>query len=287
MEEYRVKKLIECEDPIHQVWEILVNDIWKPEENIEEYFDREEKAKRFEKELNTIFFEIYRYLYENIRKKSAEYNLPLIIVDGLSIREGNLLVRDLKSEGYKVTNYSYTFSALPSTTQSFRSFIDIRYMEIKNGKIPLDISFNDPIWISYPDQILHHAGKIIPPHEAYKKTRDLILEVLSKVESGEVTIISDHGYIMLNYIWPIADRDKRFLRFIFGARRFIKNEEVGKEKIKKLMRIPEDKNYVFINGSYCYIKGRYFWPVGGYTSSIIHGGLSLMECIVPLIKIKM
>jgi len=285
--EYHVKKLIESEDPIYQVWEMLINDIWKPEENIEEYFDREEEAKRFEKELNTIFFEIYRYLYENIHKASTKYNLPLIIVDGLSIREGNLLVRDLRSEGYKVTKYSYTFSALPSTTQSFRNIFNTKYVEIRSGKIPYEINFNVPIWISYPDQILHHAGEIIPPHEAYEKTKNLILEVLSKVESDEVTIISDHGYIMLNYVWPVAEKDRRFLRSVFGARRFIKNEEVEKGKIKKLMRIPEDKNYVFIDENYCYIKGRYFWPVGGYMSNIIHGGLSLMECIVPLIKIKM
>lgn len=281
-----VKLLVESEDPIDTTWKIITK-IWEPSDDLREYFRREVIASNFEYDLIRVFFEVYRYLYDRVRRVPRKFQPPLMIVDGMSVREGNLLIRDLERRGYKVLRYSYSFSALPSNTSTFRGLFTGRYIEIKHGEVPSHIDPTITIWISYPDEILHHAGKIVKPPEAYEKTRDAIFKALdSIVESCVLTITSDHGYIMVDEIWPISRDIMKFLKSIFGKSRFIKLEEIEKSKLKRLRNMPEEKSCVFMDDEYCYVKGRYFWPISGYRSVISHGGLSLMECMVPLIEVR-
>lgn len=285
MHEDFIRRLVEADDPISETWKILV-ELWDVNMDINEYFRQEDVASEFERELNSVFFEVYGYLYEQIKKASIKAKLPLIIVDGMSIREGNLLSRDLKENGYKIIEYNYSVSALPSNTQSFRKRMATKFIEIKSGELPSELDFSVPIWISYPDQILHHAAGIIPPPEAYEKTKKLLLQILGKIRGEEATIVSDHGYIMLNSVWPLASSDRKFLKeHVFGNNRYTKRDEIDGKYLTKLNKIPKDISYVFINDYHCYIRGRYFWPVGGY-SKVAHGGLSLMECLVPRIKVR-
>lgn len=278
-------RLIEAEDPIFEVWNIL-KELWRSEGGLKEYFSLESQCSLFEQKLNKVFFEFYRYLYNAIKGSTLRFGLPLIIVDGMSLREGNLFLQDLRDKGYSVTSYGYSFSALPSTTSAFREKLNVEYVEIKSGRIPSEIDFKSPVWLSFPDEILHHAAALIPLDEAYEKTRKALFEVLDRMEGGEVTIVSDHGYIVIDDVWPLSESDRRFLKSIFGAQRFSKNSEIEPNKLKSLRKIPEDKSYVFVDEQYSYVKGRYFWPISGYGRKIAHGGLSLMECIVPLIRVR-
>lgn len=283
-----IKLLVEHEDPIEAVWKILSEEIWTPSDNLEDYFKKEEEASNFEYELSRIFFEIYDYLYKSISESSRDFKLPLIIMDGMSIREGNLLVRDLKSNGYNILKYSYTLSALPSITLSFREILPEKYkkyIEVR-GEIPPHIDQGIPIWVSYPDQILHHAREVLKPHEAYEKTRNLILELLKQMEKGSVvTITSDHGYINAGAGWPVESEVENILNKIFKkgkGYRFVKLEEVTDraelERLSKYVFVDEEKEY-------CYVKGRYIWFKLG-KDVITHGGLSLMENIVPYIEVE-
>jgi len=281
------KRLVKAEDPISEVWRIFT-EIWRPTTNLDEYFRLEEEANKFEYELNLVFFEIYKYLYNRIVQYTFKPILPTIILDGMSIREGSLLKRDLEREGYKVLKYGFGFSGLPSITQSFRERFRFEYIEVLSGKIPSKLNFEKPVWISYPDEILHHAAKIIPLPEAYERTKKLLLDLLGLVESETVTITSDHGYIMIDNVWPLAKGDVRFFKGrIFGTNRYAELSRIDPKDIEKLKTIPENLSRVFIDEKYCYVRGRYFWPIGGYGRVVAHGGLSLMECIVPKIVVKL
>jgi len=285
-----VKLLVESKDPVCEVWRILT-EIWRPLDDLKEHFskDREKIASRFEYQLNRVFYEIYQHLHTSIHESTKRFKSPLLIVDGLSVREGGLLARDLELKGYKVLRYWYSFSALPSNTSSFRKVLKGRFREVKSGRVPSYIDFSVPVWISYPDEILHHAGRIISPYEAYERTRSVILKVLDRIveKSCVVTITSDHGYVVRDVQpWPISKAVRTFLRSIFGGSRFVKVEDIDKNKLKHLKEIPEEDSYVFIDDEYCYVKGRYFWPIQGYRSNVDHGGLSLTECIVPLIEVE-
>ena len=285
MLENYVKRLVECEDPIEEVWKILV-DLWKLNADINAYFRQEERASEFENMLNNTFFEIYGYLYKRITLTLPTFQAPLIIVDGLSIREGNLLLKDLEKSGYEVTEYGYAFSSLPSTTQRFRSLFNVKYIEIRSGKIPSEIDFSKPIWISFPDEILHHAEFVQPP-EAYERTKNVLFKVLKMLNHTVVTITSDHGYIMTDYVWPLAGSDRKIMKEkVFGSNRYAEISKIDEKVLERLKELPPDVSYLFMDNQFCYVRGRYFWPISGYGRAVAHGGLSLMECIVPKFKVK-
>jgi hypothetical protein len=284
MFENHIKRLIECEDPVKEVWDILI-ELWRTDSL--DYFKQEEKASEFEWQLNRIFFEFYDYLQEQIEHATFNFTTPLIIMDGMSIREANLLVKDLEEAGYDVVEYGYTLSAIPSTTESFRRKAEIEYIEIVSGKIPPDLDFRKPIWLSYPDEILHHAVRILPPQKAYEETRKALFNILKLAGRGEITIISDHGYIMSDAVWPLTDSDRKFLKEkIFGSNRYVKISQVDSEAIEWLNKLPRDSRYATRSNEYYCVRGRYFWPISGYGKLILHGGLSLMECIVPKIRVR-
>jgi hypothetical protein len=279
-----IKILVECDDPIKEVWKILL-ELWRTD--APEYFRHEDIASEFEWKLNRIFFEMYDYLKKEIDDATFRYTTPLIITDGMSIREANLLVKDLKEKGYNIVEYSYTLSALPSTTEIFRKKTKVEYTEIISGKVPPDLSFEKPIWVSYPDEILHHAARILPPPKAYEETKKVLFKILELAEESEVTIISDHGYIMVDAVWPLADSDRKFLKEkVFGYNRYVKVAQVDQKAIERLKNLPRDFQYATISNEYYCIRGRYFWPIGGYGKLVLHGGLSLMECLLPKIRVK-
>jgi len=284
MNESPLVRLIEADDPIQEIWKFLI-ELWDIDRDIKEYFLLEEKESLFENTVSKTFFEFYGYLQKRMRITSLKLSLPIIIVDGMSIREGNLLVKDFKERGYKITSYDYSFASLPSTTSAFRERFMPKYSEIRSGKIPSDIDFEEPIWLSFPDEILHHAAELIPFHEAYEKTRNSLMKILNKVQKNEITLISDHGYIIIDNVWPLAEKDIRFSKSVFGAQRFAKNDEIESNKFENLKKMAQWKSYVFVDEQYSYIKGRYFWPISGYGKKIAHGGLSIMESIVPIIKV--
>jgi len=285
MLEEHIKRLVECDDPIKEVWKILV-ELWRTD--AQEYFKQEDNASEFEWQLNRMFFEIYDYLQKQIENSTFRFDTPLIIMDGMSIREANLLVRDLEEKGYNVMEYDYMFSALPSTTERFREKVKVEYTEVTSGKIPSDLDFVKPIWISYPDEILHHAARIIPPHKAYEEAKKVLFKILELAREIELTIISDHGYIMVDAVWPLGENDRKFLKEkVFGSNRYVKIEEVDQKVIERLKGLPRDFQYTTISNEYCCIKGRYFWPISGYGKLVSHGGLSLMECLVPKIRVRL
>ena len=284
MREDCIKRLVECDDPIKEVWEILV-ELWRP--NVTEYFKQEDIASEFEWQLNRIFFEVYDYLQKQIEDATFRFDTPLIIMDGMSIREANLLVKDLKERGYGIVEYGYTLSALPSTTERFREKAKVEYIEIMSGKIPPDLDFEKPVWVSYPDEILHHAASILPLPKVYEETKKVLFKILEMTGKNEVTIISDHGYIMIDAVWPLAESDRKFLKEkVFGSNRYVKVADMGQKVIEKLNSLPRDFQYATISDGYCCIRGRYFWPISGYGKLVSHGGLSLMECLVPKIRVR-
>jgi len=44
--------------------------------------------------------------------------------------------------------------------------------------------------------------------------------------------------------------------------------------------------YVIDFSGYYLVKSRFTWPIGGKYNIYLHGGVSLMECFVPVIEVK-
>lgn len=285
-----IRELIDVEEGnmIDLIWKYLCK-TWDYQQykSVDEYYSRgEEITNEIEVFLNSTFYEIYDIIYEKSTSHRSDLSGANIIMDGMSIREGTLIREELKKRGFKVS-LSYSYSSLPSITEEFRKQHSIsNFYHVKHGKIDFDYLTEDFIvWITYPDELLHHVEKIITPSEAFEKTKDVLLDVLDRIESSEVKILSDHGYILAERVWAIPNGDAKYIKSIFKNERFVKISEIKPKDLERLKKVPKDLSYVKIGKDWCFMRGRYSLPVG--RKSIVHGGLSLMECIVPKLEVKL
>jgi hypothetical protein len=127
----------------------------------------------------------------------------------------------------------------------------------------------------------------VTPQEAFDKTIKVLLATLDGLEADEFLVTSDHGYLYVEnatLFWSVR-RDEKVLRQLFGGRRALPAEEVGPE-FDKLRQVPKHRTYALFDNEGCYVRGRYHWSVQGPTSDVTHYGLSLMECLVPVMTIR-
>ncbi|MFW6029509.1 MAG: hypothetical protein ACOCRO_04575 [Halanaerobiales bacterium] len=289
-----IKKLIDLDDPLPLIWEFLRENIWYSKNNLEDYYwQGEMETNEFEKALDQIYGTIYsKYLpYMCFNKKfniSFEEINTLIIMDGLSIREAGLLIPLLKKQGYNVEE-SFNFSAIPSDTLFFRDKID--YTSLKKNYNSIDIKDSDPnltgeeelIWCRFPDafheNIQSGKTKLSSIEKAFEKTKEIIFKILKQL-NGPFIITSDHGYTRTEAgcTFNNSTNIQRELRNKFGSNRFIKMDNVNLDRLVK-------ENVCIDYNGYYLARARNTWSVSGKYSVFSHGGVSLLECITPHIKV--
>ncbi len=293
-----ITSLIKCDNPIPSVWESLLN-IWLNHagDNLKKYYYRgEEDAFLFEDFLLKTYDEFFTEvlprdcLNEPSPFQKGTPDVCYIVMDGMSIREGVLIFKTLQRQGI-ASKMNYFLSAIPSDTQSFREKIKAhlsdrdKFVEINNPKeirISPDVRF---IWSYFPDVML---DKIQVGHTVisdlenmYKTTEKIILEVLERINSEKIIILSDHGYIRSEpgFSFSVPDSTKKKLREAFGSSRYITMERCD------LSDLVEMGFVVDFSGFYL-IKSRYIWPMPGKYNIYLHGGISLIECFVPVIEVE-
>jgi hypothetical protein len=304
------RDLIMADDPLAVLFAAL-NQVWQADDvdDINAFFvQRERETNRLERFVLETFFDVYDLLLVRVRQERGQSrfeggNGPIIILDGCSIREANLLTGRLQEAGYQVTNYSYALSEVPSGTLAFnrnvfgtarvaglRQWHQYQVVSIESGKLPalFPVASNVLVWISYPDELLHKVrGEALTPQEAFDKTVGVLLATLDGLEANEFLVTSDHGYLYIEnatLFWS-AGRDAKVLRQLFGGRRAVPAADVGPQ-FDRLRQVPRSRTYALFDDEGCYVRGRYHWSVQGPASDIAHGGLSLMECLVPVMMLR-
>ena len=310
----QIKGLINQRNPVTSIFNTIQKITSTHDVNVNTLFQRQEQGiNLFEDFLRETYYEFYQILFESIKNAKPEDRLSpedktIIILDGLSLRETSLLLPELKNNGYKISEFSYNLSTIPSDTQTFvreifgasslsflKQWKDYKVQYISSGQIPkfLPEDENLIIWLSFPDELLHYArGQVITPAEAFNKTKEALFAILKLLERNQLLITSDHGYIYAksaSLFWKLHHDDEKILKQIFKAGRSVKIEDIDandKTLLNELKKIPEPEGIISSDERYVYIKGRYWWPIPGRQSDICHGGLSLMECLVPKLRIK-
>lgn len=69
------------------------------------------------------------------------------------------------------------------------------------------------------------------------------------------------------------------MRETFGSVRFI---PIDKGDLSELVT----EGYITEFAGFYLVKSRYTWPVSGKYNVYLHGGVSLMECLVPVIEVE-
>ncbi len=290
-----LKELIEVNNPLLTVGNKVLK-IWLSKAEQENklgdyYYKGEEEIKDFEEFILNSYWEFYDLLAEACLKEKNVFqlypNTAIVVMDGMSIRESVLLYKVLKDEGYNV-KHKLNFSAVPSDTEFFREKIakPISYFSKINNPENIRLTGNEKlIWSYFPDVML---DKIKTGHtvissleEMYKIVEKIVFGILESIKFEKLVITSDHGYIRTEagFVFSVSDKTRRKFQQIFGSKRYIKIDNADVEDLKNKGYIKE------FNGHYL-TKSRYLWPISGKYSIYIHGGLSLMECFVPVIEVE-
>jgi hypothetical protein len=256
---------------------------------------------------------VYQALAEGIAARPpltddlAEGRL-VVVFDGLSVREGCFLWEQLRRERYQV-EMSYTFSNLPAETTSFcqKHFGLSSAKALGNRKIngfPSAYAADEArvaeelpqgegglLWIGIPDPLMEGGKKgaktILEPLEAWRRTWQAMTTVLAGAGGREVWVTGDHGYIYrgpryTDRFWSLGDTATgQRLRGLFGGGRYRADLELDTEQAAAL----RDCVWPHPQGGYA-VKGRWLWPMPGQTGAILHEGLSLVECLVPILKVQ-
>lgn len=289
-----VERLIDNKNPFPTLWKYMTNNVWRVQEDIESFYGQESQMKDFELFLNRVFDEIYTKLlpkYCTGKGYKIELENPVIFLDSLSIREGILLQKSLDDNGID-SELTYSFSSIPSGTKYYKKKIEFdkltkkgKFAEIKNfSSWNLD-GDEKIIWSDFPDARLESLskGKTIlgTVTQTYKEIEELILEILDKLESERIEVMSDHGYVRHQgaYTFQMNKKDQKKVKDVLGGKRYAPKSDVGE--------IPEGmENFLVQSNNYCVAKGRYVWPVSGKYSKLQHGGVSLIECMTPRLTIE-
>jgi len=232
----------------------------------------------------------------------------VVVLDGLSVREGCFLWEQLRRAGMQV-EVGYTFAALPSETTAFcHKHLGVSSASALGGReihgLPAAYAADEArvaealprgegglLWIGIPDPLMEGGKKgakvVLPPLEAWRRTWQAMETVVERAEGRQVWVTGDHGYIYrgphyMDRFWslgnaPIGQR----LRDLFGGGRYRADLALDAEQAAAL------RDYVWCapDGGGA-VKGRWLWPVSGQAGATVHEGLSLVECLVPILRVE-
>ena len=305
-------QLLTHDDPIELLFQTL-NEVWTGTDagDIDDFYvQRERETNHLEDLIKDTYFELYELLLEQMKSQDratdfASLHSSIVLMDGLSLREANWLIPRLNENGFEVSQYSYAFSRMPATTQSFfhdvfgvasagampKKWQGFNFRSIKSGNVPMFLDGpKNMIWLSFPDELLHPMkGKGVTPSFALQRTEEALLKVLSLLETGEAVLTSDHGYMYAPsaaLFWHAPVSKRQILLRLFGAQRGVLFDDKNADEFEVLRTLSKDQTYVLFDDKGCYVRGRYYWSAPGKQSDVAHGGISLMECLVPIIRLR-
>ena len=106
----------------------------------------------------------------------------------------------------------------------------------------------------------------------------VLLAVCEALYGNEFLVTSDHGYISTEtHFLSMSRRLQEAMQAIFSASRYA---EVN-TKADKLI----GEGYIVQHGGYYLVGNRYAWAIPGKYKVMLHGGISLLECLVPVLRI--
>jgi hypothetical protein len=230
------------------------------------------------------------------------------IFDGLSLREMPILKKMCEESGFEIHEFDASWGCVPSETMDFieqrLKLTNTSPVQLPNkpGLKELGISayyYTQPsdrrrlnkndtllLWSSFPDSTYGDSGARFPQHfdQIHTLLETAWRNTVQDIPKNKTIIVtSDHGYVFFGpgLSFPRSNEALRPLNaFLRGERfcRFEKREDVLQHPDLKVI---EDKRLALIKG-----RVQTHPPGTASTKLYKHGGLSIMEMLVPWIKIK-
>ena len=243
---------------------------------------------------------------DNLKSWATGSGKAILILDALSLRELPILIGAAEARSIQPIQVKVTGSECPSTTDHFAKslglpsrsalandskpgtftlfggncYTDVVSLPFEDYSVPP--SPNLVIWHSWLDDLIHLQQKLpdqIAGIALSTLQSDGFWNFVGRLRQGRGLIItSDHGYaVSKRFSSEIDDPDAiEILRKTFGASR------------NKLVSNPWQKRFmppiVMTNNSQHVVMGQRKWKVQGGFPHICHGGMSLLEIVVPFLE---
>jgi hypothetical protein len=311
----RLRELVEASNPLNTLWGFIVDTARRAAKVCASarFFEEIEKGLY---ELERMIFECYFDLYERIaqgcrNQKTLEWVTAspadvILFSDGFSIREAALLENFLagtESRGRTVHAQiiGFRYSGLPSDTATCkaslwpqgaydRSTEEFDFYQLNPGQRLAGASFTrrTVIWYPLPDHGLHQTEPRYgtTPQDVFDRLRQDVERLLEDVPSGTVWITGDHGYVYVpstKYYWEMKGELQRPLSRLFGDRRSGDPEALD-ETTRQMADCWRWYRSLMLVDDVPVLLGRYWRPKKG-AADACHGGLSLPECMVPVLEL--
>jgi hypothetical protein len=146
---------------------------------------------------------------------------------------------------------------------------------------------SDPayVWTRHPDQRLEGALKgnysTEEVEDIYEDVRSLLETIVNESVHEEFLVTSDHGYVnhIGNSPYSLSDEQEEAVSKKFSGR-------FGEVANGSAYQLLEEANVIKREGGHYMIRGHHSWTKRGATKKIMHGGLSLPECMTPVLQIN-
>lgn len=295
-----VRSLVEEESVLDGAFDCLRR-IWSQPDAISDrqLAGSEYRTRLLEQQLANLAPELYPELHDRM----GDHPLPDIdhgcgiVMDALSIREGCRLARDLsETHDWEVDFDWAAVERLPTKTRFicqawFDSHApsavdrpDFRYvgdMEVP----PLPNTDPEFVWTRVPDKRLEDAMQgnysIESLTKIYDDIRELLVGIIEESAHDEFLVTGDHGYVnhLGNNPYVLDDDLADVLAAEFDGRH---REVTNSYACQQL----EEAGVIDRGGGHYVIRGHHSWTTRGSTSRVAHGGLSLPECMTPVLRIN-
>ncbi|WP_312910162.1 hypothetical protein [Natronosalvus caseinilyticus] len=261
--------------------------------------DSEYQTRLLERELA----KLYPQVYEDLRNQMGDHPITEleegcgVIMDALSLREGFRLEQELTEEHDWDVSLSWApIEGLPSETQFIcREWFDAHspsvvtrddYRYIGDLDVPqLPDTSPEFVWTRHPDERLEGALKGNYSTEEigdiYEDVKALLENIIYESVHTEFLVTSDHGYInhLGNSPYTLSDEEEVSLSSKFSSR-------FTKVSNSQAFRLLEQANIIKRIDNHYVVQGHYKWTTRGATKKVMHGGISLPECMTPVLRIN-
>jgi hypothetical protein len=235
----------------------------------------------------------------------------ILILDALSMRETPWLLKGAAERGFTVHAGRATGAEIPADTTPFAKalgYCQRSSLESNGGKSErfpgastecVDLPWGDCLglvppspdivfWHHWPDIRLHDLDD---PGEGVERLSEDAAEVLSSegfwafveklCQGRQLAITGDHGYAASGLFPDVGDDDQAsYLKNRFKSRRWTPGGD-GTGKWTPPLCLTLESNH----GTHELVLGRRKWKSPGGYPTLTHGGLSLLEVLVPFIEL--
>ncbi|TEU13000.1 MAG: hypothetical protein E3J21_19765 [Anaerolineales bacterium] len=318
IDEQFITELIKDQDPLAAVWRQMERVYTQTSEVCGDLRglmdDRESALNDLERGVYRGFFEAYELLLERAGAQDENYVLSLfdecpfvIITDSLSVREAVLLEKFWEGEAWSVERKGFAVAPFPPMTESLSNLLlgvpgpasgrdrpqfTYRYVAGPEHIPAMPPSGSLLVWMRLPDTALEEVT-VAQTHtvaDAFHSTVRTLEAVLETSGRDAALATSDHGYLYARsptQYWPMPGGVEEIARSAFPRASRVRPLTDERARGLRDHESPRVEQRFFAFGeAHAAMRGRHWWGSASPNDRCTaHGGLSFVECLVPVLKI--